>query len=154
MPDISFREGAAATNRDGVDIVISLTANEAAAVPELGPLADAFSGVLEGLAALRSGRVPADPDQGPGARPERDADAETWAAVIRAVEQQLRPRLEGIRDAAMRAHAADSGSYGQLARALGVTARSTAQYRRDKLKEQMPSDWEIWALTGKAPTQD
>ncbi|MET9016928.1 hypothetical protein ABZX74_39630 [Streptomyces olivaceoviridis] len=149
---ISFREGDAATNKGGVDITISLTAEQAEAIGgELGPFADAFAGALWALAALRTDTVPADQDDEAGARPDRPATAETWATAIHDVEQRLMPRLKGIRDSAMRAHAASGGSYGQLARALGVTARSTAQYRRDTLQEQMPSEWEIWAITGKAP---
>ncbi|POX58835.1 hypothetical protein C3492_35470 [Streptomyces sp. Ru62] len=151
---ISFREGNEAA-LGGVDITISLTAEQAEAIGgELGPLADAMAGALWALAVLRTDTVPADQDDGPGARPDRPATADTWVNAIHDVEQRLLPRLEGIRDAAMRAHAASGGSYGQLARALGVTARSTAQYRRDTLQARMPSEWEIWALTGKRPTQD
>ncbi|MEU2380317.1 hypothetical protein [Streptomyces misionensis] len=150
MSNISFREDAAATN-GGVDITISLTAEEAAAVGDLGPLADAFGGALWALAILRTGVVPADQDEETDARPARPATAETWATAIHDVEQRLLPRLEGIRDAAIRAHATSGGSYGQLARALGVTSRSTAQYRRDTLQDTAPSDWEIWATTGTHP---
>ncbi|MEV6810211.1 hypothetical protein [Streptomyces sp. NPDC051132] len=151
---ISFREGNEAT-LGGVDITISLTAEQAKAIGgELGPLSDAMAGVLWALAVLRTDTVPADQDDDAGARPDRPATTETWATAIHDVEQRLLPRLEGIRDAAMRAHAASGGSYGQLARALGVTARSTAQYRRQSLQDRMPSEWEIWALTGKGPAQD
>ncbi|MDX3482547.1 hypothetical protein [Streptomyces scabiei] len=53
-------------------------------------------------------------------------------------------RLEGIRDAAVRQHAAQGGSYGALATSMGVT-RATAQYRRDTLVKKDPSAMEKWA---------
>ncbi|MFD4528372.1 hypothetical protein ACFWP7_31540 [Streptomyces sp. NPDC058470] len=53
-------------------------------------------------------------------------------------------RLEGVRDAAVRQHAAQGGSYGALATSMGVT-RATAQYRRDALVKKDPSAMEKWA---------
>ncbi|MFD0078944.1 hypothetical protein ACFVIY_42025, partial [Streptomyces sp. NPDC127166] len=78
MESISFREGDAA-KLGGVDITISLSAEEAAAIGgELGPLADAFGGALWALAILRTGIVPACQDDA-DARPARPATADTWS---------------------------------------------------------------------------
>jgi hypothetical protein len=56
----------------------------------------------------------------------------------------LLERLEGVRDAAARQHAARGGSYGALANSMGVN-RATAQYRRDTLVKKAPSPMEQWA---------
>ncbi|MFD0078993.1 hypothetical protein ACFVIY_42350, partial [Streptomyces sp. NPDC127166] len=101
------------------------------------------------LAILRTGIVPACQDDA-DARPARPATADTWSTAIHDVDRRLLPRIEGIRDAAMRAHSASGGSVGQLARAMDV-ARSTAQYRREVLQRATPSDWETWAVSGDLP---
>lgn len=148
MESIRFREGDGAT-LGGVDVTISLTPEEAAAIGgELGPMADAFGGALWALAILRTGTVPADQDVHADARPARPADAGTWATAVNDLDQRLLPRIEGIRDAAMRAHTASGGSVGQLARAMGNVSRSTAQYRREALRNTAPSAWETWATSG------
>ncbi|MDQ1013551.1 hypothetical protein [Streptomyces afghaniensis] len=56
----------------------------------------------------------------------------------------FRPPAPGHRDAAVRQHAAQGGSYGALASSMGVT-RATAQYRRDVLVKKDPSEMEKWA---------
>ncbi|MFD7867812.1 hypothetical protein [Streptomyces sp. NPDC059783] len=148
--DINFREGADATVAGGTDVVISLTSDEALAIGgELGPLADAMSGALWALAILRTGNVPADQDTHADARPVREATPDTWATAIADLDQRLLPRLQGIRDAAVRAHTNSGGSIAGLARAMGVKSRSTAQYRRDALAA--PSPMEIWATDGVKP---
>ncbi|MGW2035219.1 hypothetical protein [Streptomyces sp. NPDC001811] len=48
---------------------------------------------------------------------------------------------------AVRQHAAQGGSYGALASAMGVT-RATAQSRRDTLLKKDPSEMEKWATDG------
>ncbi|MFF8697338.1 hypothetical protein ACF08W_34580 [Streptomyces sp. NPDC015144] len=150
--DINFREGPEASITGGTDVVISLTPQEARAIGgELGPLADAMSGALWALAILRTGQVPADQDAHPDARPTREATPATWATAIADLDQRLMPRLQGIRDAAVRAHTNSGGSVGGLARAMGVASRSTAQYRRDTLQDTPPSPMEIWATTGTTP---
>ncbi|OWA01061.1 hypothetical protein B9W68_30500 [Streptomyces sp. CS227] len=59
----------------------------------------------------------------------------------------LMNRLEGIRDAAVRQHAARDGSYGELANSMSVT-RATAQSRRDTLLKRDPSEMERCATEG------
>ncbi|MET9810873.1 hypothetical protein [Streptomyces halstedii] len=56
-------------------------------------------------------------------------------------------RLEGIRDAAVRQHAAQGGSYGALVTSISVI-RATAQSRRDTLLKKDPSEMERWATEG------
>jgi len=142
---LTFREGDDARYSEGVDVTLSFTREEAAAIGgELGPIADTLHSALWALAILRTGHVRADQDQRKDARPERPATPDTWYTVINDLEHRLLPRIEGIRDAAMRAHAATGGSVGQLARAMDVP-RSTAQYRRETLQRSMPSTWETWA---------
>ena len=71
-------------------------------------------------------------------------DPELLRGLIVDLERDLIPALEGIRDAAVRAHADLGGSHAQLADAMGV-ARSTAQSRLEALTERGPSAHEQWA---------
>ncbi|WP_050564821.1 hypothetical protein [Salinispora arenicola] len=84
----------------------------------------------------------------------RDQDevmtAGDWYSLINDLEYRLAPRLQGLRDALIRAHADAGGSYGALALAMDVS-KSTAQYRRDRLVATEPSTWELWA-TGTLPS--
>jgi hypothetical protein len=98
-------------------------------------LLDWFSSALIALARLRD----SDPQM----------TANDWYNLINDTEHRLAPRLQGIRDALIRAHAAAGGSYGDLALAMDVP-KGTAQYRRDKLTAAAPSTWERWA-TGTLP---
>lgn len=150
MDPISFHTGANA-RRGGLDITISLTAAEAAQVgDEAGILADWFHSALWALAILRAGHVPANPDHPlPEGRKDRPAGEGDWYTVVNDLDHRLLPRLEGIRDAAIRAHATAGGSVGNLALAMDVS-RSTAQYRRDAVRQADPSVWERWA----SKTQD
>ncbi|WP_019872720.1 hypothetical protein [Salinispora oceanensis] len=93
-------------------------------------LLDWFSSALIALARLRDG----DPQM----------SADDWHWLINDLEHRLAPRLQGIRDALIRAHAAAGGSYGDLALAMDVS-KGTAQYRRDRLAAAAPSSWESWA---------
>lgn len=107
---------------------------------ELTTLLDWFDTALMGLAMARSGQFTR------GQQEPRQATPDDWYWVINDVQTRLLPRLEGIRDAAIREHRASGGSVGQLANAMD-TARSTAQYRRDALPEP-PGNWEDWARFG------
>jgi hypothetical protein len=69
--------------------------------------------------------------------------------LIRALDQRILPRLEGLRDAAVRWHRDLDGSHGRLAEAMGVP-RSTAQTRLTALQEREMTDGERWAC-GRAP---
>lgn len=141
---IHFRHGPDSIEGGG-DIIISLTPAESAAVGgEAGVLADWFDTALWALAVLRSGHTVRN-------GPERQLTAEDLYTVINDLDHRLLPRLEGIRDAAVRQHQALGGSVGQLANAMDV-ARSTAQYRRDVLARTSASTWETWATRGRPQT--
>ncbi|MGI5208976.1 hypothetical protein ACQEU6_46360 [Spirillospora sp. CA-108201] len=73
-----------------------------------------------------------------------DDDLASLRGLIVALDKTVLPRLNGIRDAAIRAHQDRGGSYGQLAAAMNV-ARSTAQTRADALTAQESSPYERWA---------
>ncbi|MFF9025622.1 hypothetical protein [Streptomyces eurythermus] len=110
------------------DFTIPLSAADAQALGEdVRRLAERFGAVLHGLVQLRAGGASTD-----------DLEATIGAST------ELLDRLGGIRDAAVRQHAAGSGSYGALARAMDVK-RATAQYRRDTLLKTDPSPMEQWA---------
>ncbi|MGC5010129.1 hypothetical protein ACLQ2R_05135 [Streptosporangium sp. DT93] len=73
--------------------------------------------------------------------------------AINDLEHQLAPRLDGMRDALIRAHFVAGGSYADLALALN-RRKSTAQYRADKVLKKAPSKMEVWArgTPGPSPT--
>ena len=128
----------------GMDITISLTAGEASAIgpAEAEGLVDWFDTALWGLAMLRTGLISRGPDDLP-------ADCAEMDTVIRDLDAKLLPRLEGIRDAAIRRHKELGGSVGALASAMNV-ARSTAQTRREALEQPGPrrassAAWQEWA---------
>lgn len=136
---ILFRYGRDA-EQGATDIVISLTAAQAKAVgPEAGTLADWFDTALWALAMLRNG----DASEAGETTPTVPTVAH-WRTAINDLDHHLLPRVEGIRDAVIRAHDACGASVGELALAMDV-ARSTAQYRRDVLRNSEQSVWERWA---------
>ena len=109
---------------------------------ESGIVTEWFVTALRTLAALRTGQV----DREDAGRIYRGpATADTWYWGINDLETHLLPALEGIRDAAVRAHHAAGGSIGNLADAMGVDARSTAQSRRKNVINADPSERELWA---------
>ncbi|MFJ2170411.1 hypothetical protein [Streptomyces griseofuscus] len=113
------------------DLTIPLSAADARALGgDAGQLAMWLGAVLHGLAQLRAG----------------GASTDDLATTI-LMANGLMNRLEGIRNAAVRQHATQGGSYGALASAMGVT-RATAQSRRDTLLKKEPSDREKWATDG------
>lgn len=138
-----FTQGDAA-HRHGLDITIAMTAAEADALAGEGVrLTDWLTSALAAIVALRTGHIAGDPEQG---TPGKDF----WAQIINDLESRLHPRLQGVRDAAIRAHVDNHASYADLATAMGAQ-RSTAQRRRDKVTGAAPSGWETWAATP-APT--
>jgi hypothetical protein len=132
----------------GMDITLSLTAEEVAAIgsAEAEGLADWFDSAVWGLAMLRTGQICRDE----GAR-TTEVQAAEMDTVIRDLDVKLLPRLAGIRDAAIRRHRELGGSVGALAAAMDV-ARSTAQTRREALENPGPraassQAWQEWATT-------
>ena len=133
MDPISFVP-AAESRLGGGDIVISLTPEQSKALGmEAGILADWFHTMLWTLTTLRTN--------------DDNVSQDAWHTMINDIDHRLLPRLEGVRDAAVRAHADSGGSVGDLALAMDV-ARSTAQYRREALQRSAPSTWETWAKSG------
>ncbi|WP_343235725.1 RNase adapter RapZ [Streptomyces sp. SID10815] len=113
------------------DLTVPLSAPDAQALgDDVGQLAVRLGAVLHGLAQLRAG----------------GASTDDLANTI-LMSNGLMKRLEGVRDAAVRQHAARGGSYGALASAMGVT-RATAQSRRDTLLKKDLSEMEKWAVGG------
>ncbi|MEU3620722.1 hypothetical protein ABZ725_52115 [Streptomyces sp. NPDC006872] len=124
----------------GGDIVISLTPAQSKALgPEVGTMADWLHSALYAMALLRTGR-------GIDGQPYF-AGPNDWHTPINDLDNRLIPRLEGIRDAAVRAQASSGGTVQDLALAMDVS-RSTAQYRREALLNARPSTWEQWAEDG------
>ena len=119
-------------------VVVTPTSEEAAALGgELGELLGMFATALSALAHLRNGSTD-------------DFDRTTWHHFLRELERHLPQRLDGIRNALIRAHAGAGGSYGELSEAMGVQ-RSTAQYRRKRITAVLPDRWEEWAVGGAQP---
>lgn len=137
-PNPSFRSGPNAT-RGGLDITISLTPGEAEALDiEYATLADWFDTALWGLALLRNGYS----DR--GGQGSEDVTTEALYTVIKDLDHRLLPRLQGLRDAAVRRHQELGGSIGELAAAMDVP-KSTAQSRRNVVANRAPATWERWA---------
>lgn len=124
----------------GMDLTISLSPSQAKAIgSDAGPMADWFHSALWAMALLRSGRNTAGEPYFAG--------PDDWYTPINDLDNRLIRRLEGIRDAVVRAHARSGGTVQDLAHAMDV-GRSTAQYRREALLAAMPSTWEQWAEDG------
>jgi hypothetical protein len=125
------------SRRGGGDIVISLTPEESQKLgAEAGTLADWFHSALWALATLRT----VDPA-------ERTVAKNDWHTMVNDIDHRLLPRLEGLRDALVRAYDTSGGSVNDLAMAMDVP-RSTAQYRRDVLRRTQQGLWENWATGG------
>lgn len=147
---LTYRRGANA-RRGGLDLVVSLTPDQEAALGgDVVDLAEALDTVLVGIAALRTGADPEHPTGGASLKDKPISAGLDWDEWLLADTATLLTRLRGVQDAAIRAHADHGGSYGALARALG-TARSTAQSRRDELARSEPEAAERWATGAYAP---
>lgn len=135
---------AAESRLGGGDIVLSLTPEQARALgPDAGDLAAWFHTALSAMALLRTINPAADRDV---------AGADTWYTAVNDVDRCLLPRLQGIRDAVIKAHNSSGGSLAQLGRAMDVS-RSTAQDRLKALTGTGPrraqaAQWEHWAVFG------
>ncbi|MFF7013226.1 hypothetical protein ACFY9Y_35030 [Streptomyces fimicarius] len=144
MTTPTYRTGADAA-LGGLDITISLTPAEAAALgSEADTLADWFDTALWALAMLRTGTN----EHGhlPG-QDVREVTPDSLYTVINDLDNRLLPRLQGIRDAAIRRHNELGGSLNNLALAMDVS-KSTAQSRRNAVLDgrDRPSHWENWAV--------
>lgn len=146
---LGYREGQQA-RRGGLDVVISLTEDQAAALDtDAAGLAEALDTVLVGIAALRTGTDPR--VAGDASMKDHPVTAgQTWDEWLLQDTCALLTRLDGLRAAAIRAHAAHGGTYGQLAAAMGVT-RATAQSRRNDLTRVEPGPAELWATGSYGP---
>ncbi|WP_225439621.1 NUDIX domain-containing protein [Amycolatopsis eburnea] len=136
--------------RGGVDLVISLTKDQADALGDaVTEFGEALDTVLVGLAALRSGRDPIRAG-GPSLKDTPVSAGTMWQEWVLQDVATLTSRLEGVQAATVRAHAEAGGSFGALATAMGV-ARATAQSRRTELLRGEPDAAELWATGKTAP---
>lgn len=112
-------------------LLVPLAAEDVAALGSDGEqLAALLAAALHGLARLRTGRA-------------------TTAELAAAIENTtgLLERLEAVRDAAVRQDAARdvSISHSDLAAAMHLKSRATAQTRRRTLLQTTPGELERWA---------
>ncbi|MFI8007991.1 hypothetical protein [Streptomyces sp. NPDC086010] len=123
----------ASDNHRQEQLLVPLAAEDVAALGSDGEqLAALFATALHGLALLRTGPVSA---------------AELAVAIEGATG--LLERLEAVRDASLRQPAAKDISHADLAKAMHLESRATAQSRRRTLLRNPVSDLERWA-TGTA----
>ncbi|MBG0567079.1 hypothetical protein [Actinoplanes aureus] len=123
---------------DGTVVVVPTSEEAAALGADLGQMLGMFATALTALAHLRNGSTD-------------DFDRTTWQYFLRELEHNLPLRLDGVRNALIRAHTGAGGTYGELSDAMGVR-RSTAQYRRKRITSVPPDQWEEWAVGGAPPT--
>ncbi|MFG3042932.1 hypothetical protein ACGFYZ_39135 [Streptomyces sp. NPDC048330] len=110
-------------------LLVPLAAEDAAALGRDGEqLATLLAAALHGLALLRTGR----------------ASAAELAAAIEGTTSLLE-RLEALRDASLRQPAAKDISHAELAAAMHLESRATAQSRRRTLLQKQPGELEKWA---------
>ncbi|MCX5589537.1 hypothetical protein [Streptomyces erythrochromogenes] len=123
----------ASDNHRQEQLLVPLAAEDVAALGGDGEqLAVLLATALHGLALLRTGR----------------ASASELAAAIEGATGLLE-RLEAVRDASLRQPAAKDVSHADLAAAMHLESRATAQSRRRTLLRKPVSDLERWA-TGTA----
>ncbi|MEU4675142.1 NUDIX domain-containing protein [Amycolatopsis sp. NPDC023774] len=139
---LTYREGAEA-RRGGLDLVLSLTAEQSAVVgADAAELAEALHTVLAGLAEQRQGRDAGAPVDAGSLTDDPVGTRLAWDVKLLRDVCGLLAHIEGVRAAGIRMHAHDGGSCSQLATAMGVPRR-TAQRCRDALGEPGPA--ELWA---------
>lgn len=97
-------------------------------------LIDYFDTVIIALHDLRAGEYDT-----PGPR----TVTRLYNAIMH-VDQKLLPRLNGLRNALIRAHYAAGGSHRDLSLAMD-RSRETAISRGNKVRHSEPSYWERWA---------
>lgn len=122
------------------DVALAYHPDQRAAIgADVALFTDWLDTALLALVALRTGS--------PTGAGGPAVDLSFWHTVVNDLDHRLLPRLQGIRDAAIRAHAGAGGTVRDLALAMDV-APSTAQYRRERVLDADPSFWETWAREG------
>ncbi|WP_371484918.1 hypothetical protein [Kitasatospora sp. NBC_00315] len=121
-----------------VTLTVTLLPEEAAAMgADAGRLLDSLDATIQGIVMLRTGET--------YRRGEPMAVfLSDLAHVIGGLDLRFLPRIEAVRDEAIRAHQRAGGSLAQLADATQVS-RSTAQYRREALAKAGPKHFDAWA---------
>ncbi|MEW2265989.1 hypothetical protein ACGF5T_33400 [Streptomyces sp. NPDC047853] len=138
---------AAESRLGGGDFVISLTPEQKKALGvDARDLVDWLHTALSAMALLRTINPAADRDV---------AGPDTWYTAVNDLDRCLLPRLQGVRDAVIKAHNSSGGSLAQLGRAMDVS-RSTAQDRLKAISSPGPrraqsAQWEQWAFGAPAP---
>lgn len=146
---LRYRKHSKAT-RGGIDLVLSLTADQHAALGgDAAELADQIDTALVAIAAQRTGLSPVVPADS-GISLKDNAVGHDWQEWVISDLSALITRLEGVRDAAIRTHESAGGTFGELATSLGVP-RSTAQEKRTAIVHHEPKAPELWATGEYAP---
>lgn len=136
---ITFTHGTNA-RQGGMDITLSLTPAEADALGgDAGAAAGWLDTALWALVLLRTGKS--------HRRESRPVHPDDWYQAINDLDHRLIPRLEGIRDAVIRAHIAAGGTDQELSLAMD-TDESTAKIRRQIIQQSAPGVFEEWARSG------
>lgn len=148
---LTYREGTEA-RRNGVDVVISLTADQVAALgTDMAELAEALDTALVALAAHRARTDPTVPSEAtPSLKDQPVSAGAIWNDWTITDTTYLIERMTGLRAASVRQHADNGGTYGEVARDMNVS-RATAQRRRDTITRKPASKGERWATTLPAP---
>lgn len=137
---IDFTHGKNA-RQGGMDVIISLNPAELDALgSDAAMAADWFDTALWALAMLRTGTNHRHPQH-------QEVTAGALYTVINDLDHRLIPRLEGIRDAAIRVHIDAGGTDRDLSLAMD-TDESTAKLRRQLVQESAPHLFENWARSG------
>ena len=135
--------------RGGADLTLSFTGDQADALGQDGAeLAEWLDTVLVGIAALRTGQVPAVPEGGRASGKDRPI-GRYWADRLLRESSALLARIEGVRDAALREHVAADFFFSDSAQAMG-SSKGTAQHRRTRVRTGL-SAAELWARGQRGP---
>ncbi|MFW6689483.1 hypothetical protein [Streptomyces sp. MAR4 CNX-425] len=125
---------------DGLEFTVRLTPAETGALTrEARLLAEIVDSCLWALGMLRTG-VNSRDEGGPAPIPG------DWYAALRDLER-IAPRIEGTRDAVIRALAESGEGTGRLAHAMHAEEEAVVR-RRAEVLGNPPSEWETWAAKG------
>ncbi|WBB60256.1 hypothetical protein O7599_32845 [Streptomyces sp. WMMC500] len=124
----------------GLEFTVRLTPEETGALTrEARLLAEIVDSCLWALGMLRTGVNSRDA----GGPPPIPGD---WYAALRDLER-IAPRIEGTRDAVIRALAVSGEGTDRLAQAMHTDEEAAVRRRADVLGNP-PSEWETWAAKG------